>query len=82
VRGNPERKQWLEERGFRFETKDSPRLEDDSRWEFSVLPALAAYRNVHGDLNVPRAFVVSIGGAVAGRVMGAEAGIRNRFHTV
>jgi hypothetical protein len=58
VRGNPERKQWLEERGFRFETKDAPRLEDDSRWEFSVVPALAAYRDVHGDLNVPFAFVV------------------------
>jgi hypothetical protein len=47
VRGNPERKQWLEERGFRFETKDSPTLKYDNRWEFSVMPALAAYRDVH-----------------------------------
>ena len=60
VRDNPERKQWLEERGFRFETKFAPKLEDDNRWEWecSVLPALAAYRDVHGDLNVFHAFVV------------------------
>jgi hypothetical protein len=58
VSDNPERKQWLEERGFRFETKDSSRMEDDNRWDFSVLPALAAYRGMHGDLNVPQPFVV------------------------
>jgi hypothetical protein len=33
-------------------------LEDDSRWEFSVVPALAVYRDAHGDLNVPKPFVV------------------------
>jgi hypothetical protein len=33
-------------------------MEDDNRWEFSVVPALAAYRDAHGDLNVPHAFVV------------------------
>jgi hypothetical protein len=58
VRDNPERKQWLEERGFRFDTKDSPSLEADNRWEFTVMPALAAYRDVQGDLNVPNSFVV------------------------
>jgi hypothetical protein len=58
VRDNPERKQWLEERGFRFNTKEAPRLEDDNRWECSVVPALAAYRDANGDLNVPQSFVV------------------------
>jgi hypothetical protein len=58
VRDNPERKQWLEERGFRFDTKEAPRLEHDNRWQLSVLPALTAYRDAHGDLNVPRPFVV------------------------
>jgi hypothetical protein len=58
VSDNPERKQWLEERGFRFDTKDAPKLEYDNRWEFSVLPALASYRDAYGGLNVPRPFVV------------------------
>jgi hypothetical protein len=58
VRGNPERTQWLEERGFRFDTNKAPRLEDDNRWTYSVVPALAAYRDVHGDLNVSTSFVV------------------------
>jgi hypothetical protein len=58
VPDNPERKQWLEERGFRFETTKSLNIENDIRWRDSVLPALTAYRDVHGDLNVPYAFVV------------------------
>jgi hypothetical protein len=58
VSDNPERKQWLQERGFRFETKDTRRLKDDNRWQLSVMPALTAYRDVHGDLNVPQSFVV------------------------
>jgi hypothetical protein len=58
VRDNPERKQWLKERGFRFDTKDAPKLKDDNRWEFSVVPAMAAYRDAHGDLKVPNSFVV------------------------
>jgi hypothetical protein len=33
-------------------------LDNDKRWEFTVMPALAAYRDVHGDLNVPKSFVV------------------------
>jgi hypothetical protein len=59
VRDNQERIQWLEERGFRFETRDSStKLENDSRWKFSVMPALATYRDAHSDLNVPYSFVV------------------------
>jgi hypothetical protein len=60
VSDNPERKQWLQERGFRFDTNDVANLENDSRWEFTVVPALAAYRDVHSDLNVPFAFVVPL----------------------
>jgi hypothetical protein len=58
VSDNPERKQWLEERGFRFDTNDFLNLENDNRWECSVVPALAAYRDAHDDLNVPHPFVV------------------------
>ena len=54
LRDNPEWKQWLEERGFRFETMESQNVGNDNRWQDSVLPALAAYRDVHVDLNVPK----------------------------
>ena len=33
-----------------FDTKVASRLEDGSRWERSVVPALSAYRDEHGDL--------------------------------
>jgi hypothetical protein len=58
LRDNPERKQWLEERGFRFETKESSNVVNDNSWRDRVLPALTTYMDVHGDLNVLRPFVV------------------------
>jgi hypothetical protein len=58
VRGNPERKQWLNDRTFRFETNSYIVPQADAKWESSVVPSLNAFQLVHGDLNVPQLFVV------------------------
>jgi hypothetical protein len=56
VSGNPERKQWLDDRNFRFETNTY--AQNDAKWEGSVVPSLKAFKQVHGNLNVPCLFVV------------------------
>jgi hypothetical protein len=53
VRDDPERRQWLEEKGFVF---DVPEME----WE-AARCALATYKEVHGDMRVPYRFVVPSG---------------------
>jgi hypothetical protein len=58
VRGNPERQQWLNDRDFRFETNNNIAPQADANWEGSVVPSLKAFKQVHGDLNVPSVFVV------------------------
>jgi hypothetical protein len=58
VAGKPERKQWLEARGFQFETAVVDNTENDRSWENQVVPALLTYKKVRGDLEVPRPFEV------------------------
>jgi hypothetical protein len=58
LRDNPDRKRWLEERGFRFDTNEQQNLGHDVKWESSVIPALATYKDVHGELHVPISFAV------------------------
>jgi hypothetical protein len=58
VRDNPERKQWLDERDFRFETNTCADPQADAKWVNSVVPSLKTFKQVHGDLNVPQLFVV------------------------
>jgi hypothetical protein len=53
VRDSQERRQWLEEAGFRFETADVDQAANDEQWEKKVLPAITMYKQVHGDLQVP-----------------------------
>ena len=40
VDDNPERREWLEARDFRFETAVVDNTENDRRWEKEVVPAL------------------------------------------
>jgi hypothetical protein len=56
--GYPERRQWLEDRGFRFETAVVENTKNDLRWENDVMPALLTYKEINGDLEVPYAFEV------------------------
>jgi hypothetical protein len=58
VDGKPERKQWLEARGFCFETAVVDNTENNLRWENEVVPAMLTYKEVHGDLEVPHRFEV------------------------
>jgi hypothetical protein len=58
VDGKPERRQWLEDRGFRFETAVIDNTKNDQRWEDEVVPALVAYKEINGDLEVPYRFEV------------------------
>ena len=62
VRDSQERRQWLEEAGFRFETADVDQAANDEQWEKKVLPAITTYKQVHGDLQVPRDCVVPSSG--------------------
>jgi hypothetical protein len=62
VRDSQERRQWLEEAGFRFETADYDQAVNDEQWEKKVLPAMTTYKQVHGDLQVPREYVVPSSG--------------------
>jgi len=50
VGDDPERRQWLEENGFVFDVLEL-------QWE-AARCALATYKEVHGDMDVPRDFVV------------------------
>jgi hypothetical protein len=61
VRDSQERRQWLEEAGFRFETRNQQAVHDE-QWENKVLPAIKTYKQVHGDLQVPSHFVVPSSG--------------------
>jgi hypothetical protein len=61
VRDSQERRQWLEEAGFRFETAHQI-LVANEQWENKVLPAITTYKQVHGDLQVPQDFVVPSSG--------------------
>jgi hypothetical protein len=58
VRDSQERRQWLEEAGFRFETAGIDQAANDEQWENKVLPAITTYKQVHGDLQVPVDYVV------------------------
>jgi hypothetical protein len=62
VRDSQERRQWLQEAGFRFETADIDQAANDVQWEKKVLPAITTYKQVHGDLQVPKEFVVPSSG--------------------
>ena len=58
MRNDPEQRQWLEDRGFRFETAVVDNPKNDLRWENEVVPALLTYKEINGDLEVPYAFEV------------------------
>jgi hypothetical protein len=58
VDDNPERREWLEARDFRFETAVVDNTENDRRWEKEVVPALLTYKEVYRDLEVPNVFEV------------------------
>jgi hypothetical protein len=58
VNGHPERRQWLEDMGFRFETAVVHNLKNDQRWEKEVVPALMTYKQMHGNLLVPNSLAV------------------------
>jgi hypothetical protein len=84
VRDSQERRQWLEEAGFRFETAESNnQAVNDEQWEKKVLPAITAYKQVHGDLQVPFSFAVPSsgeweeGGAVGHAARGGSEGHTN-----
>jgi hypothetical protein len=63
VHGSQERRQWLEEAGFRFEAAVSnSQAVNDEQWEKKALPAITAYKQVHGDLQVPQDFEVPSSG--------------------
>jgi hypothetical protein len=62
VRDSQERRQWLEEAGFRFETAHQILVANDEQWEKKVLPAITTYKQVHGDLQVPGEYVVPSSG--------------------
>jgi hypothetical protein len=62
VRDSHERRQWLEEAGFRFKTANIGQAANDEQWENKVLPAITTYKQVHGDLQVPQDFVVPSSG--------------------
>jgi hypothetical protein len=51
VRDDPERKQWLDDNGFVWD-------ETERRWQELVQPALSMYKQEHGNMHVPRSFVV------------------------
>jgi hypothetical protein len=61
VRDSQERRQWLEEAGFRFETRNQQAVHDE-QWENKVLPAIKTYKQVHGDVQGPSHFVVPSSG--------------------
>ena len=80
VRGSQERRQWLEEAGFRFAVRGGgiDQASNDEKWEHKVLPAITTYKykQVHGDLHVPCGYVcgaVELG--VGGRAV-EHAGMR------
>ena len=50
--------QRLNDQNFRFETKTCADPQRDAMWEGSVVPSLKSYKQVHGDLKVPKMFVV------------------------
>ena len=58
VRDDPKRRQWLDDRGFRFETASSKRPPSEKRWKSSEKLAFVAYKDIYGDLSVPKVFVV------------------------
>ena len=62
VRDSQERRQWLEEAGFRFETANIDQAANDEQWEKKVLPAITTYKEVHRDLQVPYEYVVPSSG--------------------
>jgi hypothetical protein len=62
VRDSQERRQWLEEAGFRFETANIDQAANDEQWEKKVLPAITTYKQVHGNLQVPYEYVVPLSG--------------------
>ena len=66
--------QRLNDQNFRFETKTCADPQRDAMWEGSVVPSLKSYKQVHGDLKVPKMFVVpSERGTLARRGLGVEA---------
>ena len=48
----------MESEGFRFDTSPQNNAKNDERWERQVVPALRRYKELEGDMLVPRDFVV------------------------